>query len=298
MLNLSNAPVAEKHKNMYGDSIEQLPWFQGCGIMIDLDGNGEETLVGHNCKYCGFRLQAYRQKPHFAVKCPSCGVMMQLDELDKWLCPECGLLEPIGTAIQEKTRGCEQCYNFETHLHPERFKKYPGKKTSGDQFNWIGASGEPAFLGEEDMQQILEQVALHPDRQYFMQTKDPRWLLDYEYPDNLWIGITLETNRDEGYEQFSNAPKPSVRVEAVREWIECERNLHSITIEPIMKFDLNDLMGMIVTLSPDIIYLGYNSKPKHCALPEPTLAETRTLIKAIKDETQIRVKEKLMREAI
>jgi hypothetical protein len=227
-----------KHKNMYGDSVAQLPWFQGCGILINeyVEHGGKPVLCGHNCTYCGFRLQAYRQKPQYHVICPSCESKMEYDGRE-YICPECNLIEEEGEAFPVQTRGCQECYDFETHLHPERFEKYPGKKTRGDQFNWIGASGEPAFLGDEEMYQILEQVALHPDRQYFMQTKDPRWFIDYEYPDNLWLGITLETNRDEGYEQFSNAPKPSDRIEALQEWLALEggRDLHSITIEPIME---------------------------------------------------------------
>jgi hypothetical protein len=57
-------------------------------------------------------------------------------------------------------------------------------------------------------------------------------------------------------------------------------------------------MGMILTVMPDVIYIGYNSKPTFCSLPEPTWVETRALITAIKMETSIRVKEKLMRDAM
>jgi len=40
---------------------------------------------------------------------------------------------------------------------------------------------------------------------------------------------------------------------------------------------------MIVDAEPEYVWIGYNSKPKLVKLPEPTIEETITLIKALRN---------------
>ena len=48
-----------------------------------------------------------------------------------------------------------------------------------------------------------------------------------------------------------------------------------ITVEPVMDFDLDVLMGWIIDIKPCMVWLGYDSK--NCHLPEPPLAKVKAL---------------------
>jgi hypothetical protein len=94
---------------------------------------------------------------------------------------------------------------------------------------------------------------------------------------NFILGATIETNRDQNYENYSKAPLPSHRAFDLIQF----RKHHPyarifISIEPIMRFDLDALYKIVHKVHPETVYIGYDSQ--HSALPEPTAIEAWELV--------------------
>lgn len=216
-----------------------------------------------NCIYCkkSFQAQMKRQKPKY-------------DEKGK------------------QYRGCQLCYEYEPHFHIERlFQNLPN--TEEDQFIWVGSSGDISFIKHTYMVSILNRIKNEPEKTFFFQTKNPKWFMNYEFPENVILGITLETNRDFEYEEYSNAPKPTLRFSYFKE---VNHPRKTITIEPIMDFDFFKLMDMCIAINPERIYIGYDSKQNY--LPEPDFNKTLMLIDELKlNLPNCKIKEKIIRPA-
>jgi hypothetical protein len=100
---------------------------------------------------------------------------------------------------------------------------------------------------------------------------------------------TLETNRDSDYGKWSKAPLPSERY---REFLELDYPRKVVTVEPVMDLDVEVFAQWIVNLSPEYMWLGYNSRPKQVCVPEPSSGKLRKLVTALsKAGVQIRPKD-------
>ena len=189
---------------------------------------------------------------------------------------------------RQKSR-CMKCYRYEPHSHLERLKKRP-PKTFGDEFIFFPSSGDLAFASDEVIKAHIRYAKKWSDRTFLMQTKNPRWMLNYKFPENVILGITLETNRFvfitpseyKGYAEISKAPIPKTRA-----WL-FTLFFHStkmVTIEPILDFDLCDMISLIEEIENSceklIIYIGYDNH--NCKLPEPKLEKTKMLIATLED---------------
>lgn len=191
-----------------------------------------------------------------------------------------------------RKRGCQLCYEYEPHFHPERLtQKLPS--TTGDQFIWVGSSGDISFARRDWMLGILNRIENEPDKTFFFQTKNPKWYYNYEFPQNVMLGITLETNRNFEYEKHSKAPKPTLRSNY---FIDLQYPRKVITIEPIMDFDFFPLMDICMAINPERVYIGYDSRRTY--LPEPDLDKTEMLIDELRlNLPNCKVKEKILRPA-
>lgn len=185
---------------------------------------------------------------------------------------------------------CLDCYDFTPHFHADRLAE-PLPRTHGDEFIWACSSGDIYFAEQPWMQALLACITDMPERQFFVQTKEPWVYTKYDWPANVMRGITLETNRDDGYRNISQAPEPSQRF--VTASIHVEDTIDVVTIEPVMKFDLEIFASWIWDLHPQRVYIGYDTK--RTQLPEPSLAEVQALIAKLSKFTV--VKPKLLREA-
>jgi len=187
-------------------------------------------------------------------------------------------------------RVCSRCYNYEPHFHPERLNRSL-PRTSGDEFIWACSSGDITFAKPEWMHKILEVIRRYPDRTFLLQTKNPIVFKYYEpYPANVVLDTTIETNRDDLYWGISKAPLPSERF---KDFLTVEHPRKFVTIEPVLEFDLEELVRWIRRISPERVYLGYDSK--NCNLPEPELQKVLELERQLKAFTK--VKRKLIRKA-
>ncbi len=178
---------------------------------------------------------------------------------------------------QAKRRGKGTlCYQFVPHQHRERLGRHM-PRTGYGQYIFTCSNGDIAFCEPAYLDEILDVVQQWPDRTFLLQTKDPRVFLDIErrrrLPRNVLAGITLETNRDAGYDAISKAPPPSQRYAA---FLEVRHPQKMVTIEPVLDFDLPALLEWVLAIHPRIVWLGYNSKKKP-VLPEPDLDKVKEL---------------------
>lgn len=186
-------------------------------------------------------------------------------------------------------QGCNKCYKYIPHAHLDRLQK-PFPQTTGDQFIWMASSGDITFANKDWIQQAINVIRKHPDKTFFFQSKNPSCFNRWEFPENVILGITLETNRDQYYKLVSNAPLPKQRF---LDFLTVKHPRKSITIEPILKFDLPALFHMVKSINPERIYIGYDTK--NSGLPEPKLADVEHFIRYL-EGSHFNVKKKLMRE--
>jgi len=211
------------------------------------------VIIGclYSCEYClpSFQRQMKRQKP----------------TIDK----------------NGKKRGCQLCYDYIPHFHPERLhNRLP--KTNGDEFIWCCSSSDITFAKPKWIKKIITKILEYPDRTFFFQTKNPICFKQYSFPDNVMLGITLETDRS--YVSLSKAPEPYQRYKDFLK-IECERKV--VTIEPILEYD-GFLPNWIKKIVPERVYIGYDTK--NCGLPEPSLWRVKFLIEELSKFTKVKLK--------
>lgn len=189
--------------------------------------------------------------------------------------------------MRRQIHNCGLCGLYIPHFHEKRLsKRLP--QTKGDEFIWVGSSGDISFIKDEDMEKILKVIKKHPKKIFFFQTKNPIWFDNWEFPKNVILGITLETNIFNP--KISRAPKPQQRA---RDFYFIEHPRKFITVEPIMRFTFSMLLSWIRDIRPERVYIGYDSKNNN--LQEPNLGKVRELIYELKKITK--VKEKLIRRS-
>ena len=181
-----------------------------------------------------------------------------------------------------KKRGCQLCFDYIPHFHPERLNNKL-HKTKGDEFIWVGSSGDISFIEYPNMLKILKKIEEYPDRTFFFQTKNPQFFHRFIFPVNVVLGITLES--DIYYGEISKAPFPYERVHSF-ELLDFPRKF--VTIEPILEFNFSVFLGWIQELNPERVYIGYDTKK--CGLPEPSPLKVMKLIKELSRFTKVKKK--------
>ena len=116
----------------------------------------------------------------------------------------------------------------------------------------------------------VDDLTASENNQYLFQTKAPINYGDWTFYDNQILCITLETNRQI---TSSVAPPPSRRI---KDFFKIPHPHKAITIEPIMDFDLYEIVEMINYISPKIVNIGADSG--HNNLPEPSKEKVLQLI--------------------
>lgn len=185
---------------------------------------------------------------------------------------------------------CAKCYNYEPHAHPERLKRIPSA-----EIVFVSGNGDISFARPEYVKEIISSIRAHnkrnPDKTYYFQSKNPFNLEQYlaEFPENVILVTTFETNRDNGYEKISKAPKPSVRF---RDFAALDWPRKVVTIEPVMDFDESIFSEWIKEIKPEYVWFGFNSRPKQVQLPEPSMEKAQTFINGLANSgIEIRGKE-------
>lgn len=188
---------------------------------------------------------------------------------------------------------CVGCRDFLPHEHPDRLKD----RLPTAEILWPCAHGDISFARPEYVKQIIAKVnAENHYRQVYWQSKNPSCFKRYLrlLPENSVLLTTLETNRDDGYELISRAPKPSIRAKAFAE-IDWPHKI--VTLEPVYDFDPEELLRMLVQISPKAIWIGYNSKnPQALGLGEPSNQKVEAFLRQVAT-SGIEIKKKFFRKA-
>lgn len=157
-----------------------------------------------------------------------------------------------------------------------------------DRFIFVGSSND--MFAKEIPNEWIEKTIEHCKKfnnRYLFQTKNPDRMLFYTFPENTVFGTTIETNRN--YEGISLAPPVRERAVSLGRIKDYQT---MVTIEPILDFDLEELIDIIRSAKPDWVNIGADSKKGN--LPEPSGDKVRELIDAL-SFMEIKTKKNLRR---
>jgi hypothetical protein len=169
---------------------------------------------------------------------------------------------------------CGRCYNYTPHTHPERLGKIPNF-----DIVFVCGNSDIAFCPPDFLILIIEAIKKRNLRSrkpqtFYLQSKKPDCLKPFLglLPENVILVTTLETNRDDGYDIISKAPTPSVRF---KQFLELEYPRKVVTIEPVLDFDVEEFAERILSIKPEYVWLGLNSRNARLNLPEPSPEKLR-----------------------
>lgn len=186
---------------------------------------------------------------------------------------------------------CSYCYVKRWgNLNPIRFdEKELRTKLGNGNFIFVGSSND-MFAAEMSSAWIQSTIdhCMKFDNQYLFQTKNPGRLIEFELPQNSVVCTTIESNRFYP-EIMSNSPSPSERVEAMSR-IELPKY---VPIEPILEFDIDELVDMIKSCNPIQVNIGADSG--NHKLPEPSGEKVLELIGELNRFTIVKQKKNLKR---
>ncbi len=191
------------------------------------------------------------------------------------------------------------------------FRKVVGDKYSGEYllytkelYKWGNERGTIFIENMGDLfakgvpnnyiETVLEHCNKYAGNTYLFCTKNPERYFNYihklntDFPENVILGTTIETNKyPKGV--TSKAPKHLKRANAMN-WLSKYRiNFRRmVSIEPILKFNKEKLIQLIMMCKPEFVYIGYDSKNQD--LPEPTNEEVLELITELKTFTTVLLK--------
>jgi hypothetical protein len=132
---------------------------------------------------------------------------------------------------------CKDCFDYRPHYHDNRLEK-PSIPSSPIVF--VFGQGDITFCEPGYVRKTFDVIKKHKPRirkEYYLQSKNPGCLNQYigEFPRNSILVTTLETNRDEGYNLISDAPRPSKRF---KDFFDLDYPRKVVTIEPVLDFDV------------------------------------------------------------
>lgn len=140
--------------------------------------------------------------------------------------------------------------------------------------------------------ETLRHCKSFPDNRYLFQSKNPFRMVEFMgilEEINPVICTTIETNRFYP-EVMRNAPSIESRVAGMKQLSQFER---FVTIEPILDFDLDDMVEMIKDIAPTQVNIGADSGKNN--LPEPSYDKILSLSEKLSKFTKIENKRNLGR---
>ncbi len=188
---------------------------------------------------------------------------------------------------------CSYCYMKRFSQNPIRLDEKEFKTDLGTgNFIFVG-SGTDMFAEDIPIEWIIKVFQYCEQfikNTYLFQSKNP-WRFPLPYAIDAIYGTTIETNRK--YKCMGKAKGVQDRASAMNHWRNTGIRRTMVTIEPIMDFDLKDLIYLIETASPEWVNIGADSKG--CNLPEPSAYKIKKLIEELEQFTQVKIKKNLDR---
>jgi len=136
---------------------------------------------------------------------------------------------------------CQYCYardianrfygelGFKPALYPDRLQAPGNVKPAGDNNRVFTCSMADLFgkwVPAVWIHAVLNTIRANPDFQFLLLTKNPQRLVDFEFPDNAWVGTTCDTQR-----RMDVAQRLFPRIKARIKWVSVEPMLEPIRIK-------------------------------------------------------------------
>lgn len=193
----------------------------------------------------------------------------------------------------ECEHSCPYCFMKRNRpLPPLRLELKELKVNLGEgKFIFVGSSTDEwaANVPAEWIEQVLDYCDGF-DNRYLFQSKNPARFLEYlDHPvmRQSVLCTTIGTNRFYP-DIMRNAPLPRERAVAMREIANYGIPTY-VTCEPLMKFDLRELVELVGMCSPQQVNIGRNSR-YDITLPEPAANEVKMLKAELEKFTKVEVK--------
>lgn len=187
---------------------------------------------------------------------------------------------------------CSYCYMKRWgKLNPVRFDEKELKTDLGKgNFIFVGSSCDmfAKDIPDEWITKTIDHCECFASR-YLFQTKNPKRITFDLLPGGSAICTTIETNRVYP-EIMNNSPEP---IERAWEFATIPIEKKYITIEPIMDFDLKELVHLVAVCNPEQVNIGADSGKNN--LPEPGKTKIQELIEALSEFTVVKQKKNLKR---
>lgn len=192
-----------------------------------------------------------------------------------------------------------QCPHKCIYCSTKKLKRYPviNKKYSGnlrliesyldDKFGenktiFVCAQNDlfAESLEQDIILKIIGKCFENPYNKYLFQSKNPERMYSFYYPRDSILCTTIESDIEHN---VSNAPSIYNRITWMKKIKEDRRLVKTmITIEPILKFDLKNLVELIKYANPNFINIGAKTGLKEIELNEPNKDEVEALKEALK----------------
>jgi DNA repair photolyase len=166
-------------------------------------------------------------------------------------------------------------------------------KTDLGSGNFIFVGSSTDDFAEGVPSEWITMMLDHCDRfenRYLFQSKNPARFLEFiEHPvfRKAVVCTTIESNRFYP-EIMMNSPRIESRVQAMAE-LAAKGIPTYVTCEPLLEFDLLELVSMLKTCHPQQVNVGRNSR-REILLPEPTSNDVQVLISELSTFTKVEVK--------
>ena len=211
-----------------------------------------------------------------------------------------GNMYPWVTHTWNPIKGCKHacCYCYVKELETRyqydaspRFVEGELKTNLGNsRVIFIGSTGDMwgEWMSSDSIERVLDRCREF-DNTYVFQTKNPKRFLEFDgrFPKKSILGTTIETNKY--VERITEAPDISNRVEAMKR----VAGQKFVSIEPILRFDLERLVRIIFQIQPSFVTIGADSKNHY--LLEPSGEQVRQLLERLGKFTEVRPKTNLRR---
>ena len=162
-------------------------------------------------------------------------------------------------------------------FNPRLIEEELGRSFHPGELIFVGYMGDISFATKDEVFRILTHIEeVCPKTSFLFCSKNPAiyssW--DIDYSDNLYLGTTIESNRDY---KLSKAPPPVDRFWYMSQFCHAKRKF--LSIEPIMDFDLDILLNWVRRIEPSIVEVGVDNYHNH--LPEPPWEKVEALLSAL-----------------
>jgi DNA repair photolyase len=194
---------------------------------------------------------------------------------------------------------CSYCYMKRWgKLNPVRLDEKEFKTYMGDRENvvFVGSSCDmwAENISSGYIRRVLDYLAdNYPMPTYLFQSKYPRRFFQFSgyFPRNTLLCTTIETNRH--YKEImGNSPHPMERAKWMNRMSFEEFDTY-VTIEPIMDFDIEEMLNYIAMCLPTQVNIGADSGGHK--LPEPGRDKLQELINYLSEFTEVKLKKNLNR---